>query len=548
MECKIQKKKLFLKKKVFFFEAGARIKFVLKRDQNKILLWRKGYADLDEEQYRTECVLQDNTTPTSRVDELVTNLIEVLIDMAFGNSEVGPAMLEATPDRQVYHLQKLMHQIINDPDFVSHDMDPVMLDRAWSRVKARGAALAAAWSKRFPDRQFLRACAIYDFQSNFGDSVAVDGSHGRNESFAIIEKHCCSSVARVTNEWKEYSIYCHKRARTKFNKHGSELTVEQGLSVIFDYLQAHDMDARPSTSKCLDRTIVLPKSSAMLERDFSVMRQIQKKGGVMLTDGNLDFRLKLKLNVPDVKVESEEATRFISEIVKKLKAEGVRGKRNVKRKGRPVGAKNKRDLKRKNGGAGVRQPLHKKAKVLIERAHAIRKEIYEERGYKCDPVKFIAELLGKEEAAASSSSSSSAPAAALPKLPSSLLKIAMVESEKRVEAINAAKVKNSATPAVKKVEADAKLSELPKVALKKAVMTPKEIVRYVGLLMGFAGKANAEIKINVSKFADAYMKHHIEKKTSIIDITAEVHRLHKKNTEEARFKWYLEVRTKLKKG
>ena len=79
-------------------------------------------------------------------------------------------------------------------------------------------------------------------------------------------------------------------------------------------------------------------------------------------------------------------------------------------------------------------------------------------------------------------------------------------------------------------------------------MTPKEIVRYVSLLMGFAGKANAEIKINVSKFADAYMKHHIEKKTSIIDITAEVHRLHKKNTEEARFKWYLEVRTKLKKG
>ena len=35
--------------------------------------------------------------------------------------------------------------------------------------------------------------------------------------------------------------------------------------------------------------------------------------------------------------------------------------------------------------------------------------------------------------------------------------------------------------------------------------------------MAFLGKSIAEININVSKFADAFIKHHMETKSNIID-------------------------------
>ena len=88
------------------------------------------------------------------------------------------------------------------------------------------------------------------------------------------------------------------------------------------YMKAAGSEAHPSWRTCMVRYLVYTKSSAMLERDFKVMRLLMEKCGPQLSLQQLDERLRLRLDCPDVLADNQEqkkeANAFIAEVSKTI--------------------------------------------------------------------------------------------------------------------------------------------------------------------------------------------------------------------------------------
>ena len=115
----------------------------------------------------TENILQDDLTPVCRIDGLVTALVENLMEMTFGNKQIGPQLLQPSAE-PLYQLQRFITEIVQDVGFADHDMTPVAFDEAWAECKRHGAKVITSWSARFPARQLLSALLPYDSCTGFG--------------------------------------------------------------------------------------------------------------------------------------------------------------------------------------------------------------------------------------------------------------------------------------------------------------------------------------------------------------------------------------------
>ena len=121
----------------------------------------------------TENILQDDLTPVCGVDGLVTALIENLMEMTFGNKQIGPQLLQPSAE-PLYLLQQFMTEIVQDQGVADHDMTPEAFDEAWDECKCHGAKVTTAWSARFPARKLLSALLPYDSCTGFGRLLAKE--------------------------------------------------------------------------------------------------------------------------------------------------------------------------------------------------------------------------------------------------------------------------------------------------------------------------------------------------------------------------------------
>ena len=125
-----------------------------------------GYSDIDNEQHKTVCLLQDDHTPVSKVDGIVSSLLHRLLMLVFGTKESPAVLLQPTVVPQ-YLLQSALKQLTGE-GFHTKDMTAEVIDGAYAKIKQRAAKVMATWAKRFPARELVNGLAIFENTCSYG--------------------------------------------------------------------------------------------------------------------------------------------------------------------------------------------------------------------------------------------------------------------------------------------------------------------------------------------------------------------------------------------
>jgi hypothetical protein len=494
-----------------------------------------GYADIDLIQFRVVCLLQDRHTPACRIDDIVTGMVQDLLDGFFGEKNIGPRMLQRLPPgTELSHTQQFLKGLVDDSAFVSHDLRGPLLDAAWKDIQKRAAHAMAAWSKRFPHREFLNALKLFDAITAFGASMPPRGRSSIESCYAAIEKFSGFSPAMVQRSHDIFKPWATAASSRMFGKAPADLTVEECEQLQLAFLAAHDLTLGELkvADLCITRNLVMQKSSADLERDFKHMRDLMNHGGQAMSDDSIDFRLRVVLNTPRVLNSGAEADGFLERICTEMRRDKTASDAIGlgKRRGRPVGALGKSSTKRKVPLSAVTAKRMRSNE--FEEADHLRTDLHL-AGYddgRIDPLKFVSELVGKRPSAS---------------VPSTMLldEAKLAATERAVQVAEAKKTYDESKPA-KKVAAETSLVYLPAVALSRSSMTVREAVRYGTLLFNCP---SASIKMNHKTFCVDYFDRHLhgKLKMSDVDFHALLLKINRMKTEDERILFVLEGRRAL---
>lgn len=205
--------------------------------------------------------------------------------------------------------------------------------------------VAAALSKRFPERELYKALVIFDKSSAFGNDLKA----------SVVDEHCRTisawlggSLHDIKQGWMHLKDFCCSRC----DPHRLAPDAEENLLLAFlrSELPQHSREPRlaPAFKRALERRLIMNKSSAHLERDFKAMRLLSDAALGKMENEVLSRRLKVALDAPQVIEEHIEGKKFIDEVVEEIMARrssnserwqpSVGAKGHAKKRGRPPGS------------------------------------------------------------------------------------------------------------------------------------------------------------------------------------------------------------------
>ena len=127
-----------------------------------------------------------------------------------------------------------------------------------------------------------------------------------------------------------------------------------------------------------------------------------------------------------------------------------------------------------------------------------------------------------------------------------LLEKAKAAALERADAIDKSKKEYETAAATKKIKREEELSFLPKKCTAVISFTVKDAKRYLTMLLGFSGKANAKFRCNHKEVAESYVDFLVrEQKMSDVDMCALIKSVDKMLTPGARYQWLFNIRVEM---
>lgn len=491
---------------------------------------------MDHEQFKTCGVLQDSTTPISRVDMLITNLLSRLLGLVFGDQASGPQLLHPTVAPTSWTQRVLLR--MTEGEYVVADFAPDIIDAAWTAVREYCARVMACWSKRFPLRALFAALAIIDNTTKYGRTLPEHGDGSITSCFAYLSRHfsCCQKI--WTEQWHMMSDWLLNSCAGP-----TEITPEESERLLLEFLRMKKCDIDKTWLNILTIQLIFTKSSAELERDFKAMRQLQQASSVQLGTNELARRLRLSLNCPSVLDLDANAKQFIAKVVTAWQMEeaeriGPAGStpsstpivigtlRTGRRRGRPrkaAGAISCKAKRRKIMGA-------KYEAKAVSQSRSLREDLVDLTTD--DPLALVQCLTERADSKPSIT----------------LLEAAKRAAEERSKEVARAREEVEAAKSTMEVKRQEAMPHLPKIVAKKGVLlTMKEYRRYFAMLLKPCGRPSSSIRVNVNQFVDEYCTY-LERDASNELRYKRLNRLDESDTVDARVKFVLHGRAEMTKA